>query len=145
MPFALALAYLVIEAVAFYLVAIWIGVGWALLALFALMILGALFGMSQLRLVATRAARQQASPARTAGDIGLIMAGTLLAATPGFFTGIIGLLFIFPPTRAILAGFAAGQLTKSLEKFGTRVYTRSPMAKNHTEYGHFVIDEDPQQ
>lgn len=160
MPFALVVAYLVLEAVVFYLVALWIGVGWALLAFFGLMVVGGLFGMSQLRSVAGRAAQAahtaqdtgstgtnaaQVRPGRTAGDLGLIMAGTLLAATPGFVTGIIGLLFIFPPTRTLLRRFVAGQVTRSMESFGTRIYTRSPMSQNHTNYGHFVIDENPEE
>lgn len=145
MPFALILAYLIIEALGFYLVSTWIGVGWALLALFAFMMVGGLFGFSQLRRVSTRGARGQASPGRVLGDLGLIMVGTLMAGSPGFVSGIIGLFFLLPPTRSFIRGFAAGRLTKSMENFGTRVYQKSPMSQDHTNYGHFVIDEDPRQ
>ncbi|AIT61070.1 FxsA family protein [Corynebacterium doosanense] len=160
MPFALVVAYIALEAVVFYLVATWIGVGWALLAFFGLMIVGGLFGLSQLRSVTGKAAQAaqeaqeggssaagsgQVSAGKIAGELGLIMVGTLLAATPGFVTGVVGLLFIFPPTRALLRKFVAAQVTKSVESFGTRMYTRSPMSQNHTNYGHFVIDEDPEE
>lgn len=145
MPFALALAYLLIEAVGFYLVASWIGVGWGLLALFAFMILGGLLGMAQLRGLSVRAAARQQNPGRVLGDLGLVMVGTFLAASPGFISGIVGLLFLFPWTRAFIRGFAAGRLTRSMEKFGARAYQRSPMAQNQTNYGHFIIDEEPEQ
>lgn len=147
MPFALILAYFIIEALGFYLVSTWIGVGWAFLALFAFMALGGLLGMSQLRATSVRAAASQgqANPARVLGDLGLIMVGTLMAASPGFVSGVLGLFFLLPPTRAFIRGFTAGRLTKSMEKFGTRVYAKSPMSQNHTTYGHFVIDEDPRE
>lgn len=151
MPFALAFAYLVVEALAFYLVAVWIGVGWAILLIFGLMILGGLWGLNQLRNVASRAAQaaqtsepHQVNPGRAAGDIGLIMVGALLSVTPGFVTGIVGLLLIFPPTRGAVRRYAAGRLAKAMEGFGTRMYSRSPMSRNHTTYGHFVIDENPE-
>ncbi|AWB81912.1 membrane protein FxsA [Corynebacterium yudongzhengii] len=136
MPLVIFLfTYFVTEALAFYAVATWIGVGWALLALFALMFIGGAFGFSQLSSIRRQAARGQISAPRVAGDLGLTFLGVLLNAAPGFVTSAFGLLLIFPPTRAFFRGLAAGKLTK----IGTQVYARS---RPSTSYGTFTIDED---
>lgn len=138
MPLVLICLYFAVEALAFWAVATWIGTGWALLAMFALMIVAGSFALSQLRSIRAHAARGGLSAPRVAGDLGLTVVGAVLNAVPGFVTGVIGLLFIFPPTRAFFRGFAAGRLTK----IGTQVYVRSQPAQT---YGSFIIDEDPQQ
>lgn len=44
-------------------------------------------------------------PAAGLLDGALVLLGGLLLLTPGFFTDVIGLLFIAPPTRAIIKQF----------------------------------------
>lgn len=130
MPLVFVFLYFALEALAFYAVARWIGVGWALLAMFALMLLGGTYALSQLRSILKKPTLS------AAGDLGLTFAGAVLNSVPGFITGLFGLLLIFPPTRAFFRGYAAGQLTK----LGTQVYVRTQPTEN---YGSFVIDEDP--
>ncbi|GAB3943663.1 FxsA family protein [Corynebacterium tapiri] len=143
MPLVLVFLYIAIEAVAFYAVATWLGIGWALLALFALMVVGGLAGMSQVRRVSARAAQGRIGPGQLAGDIGLLFAGTILAASPGFITAIPGFFLIIPFTRSLVRKSAANSLTRRVQDFGARAYSASPMAQRHTSYGSFVIDEDP--
>lgn len=138
MPLVLIALYFGLEALAFWAVAQWIGTGWALLAMFGLMALAGPLALSQLRSIQAQAARGGLSAPRAAGDLGLTVIGAVLNAAPGFVTGVLGLLLIFPPTRAFFRGLAAGRLTK----IGTQVYARSHPSES---YGHFIIDEDPKQ
>ncbi|AKK11072.1 FxsA family protein [Corynebacterium uterequi] len=145
MRLAIFLGLVVLEALSFYGIAQLIGVGWAILALIGWMVLGTLLGFSQMVSVAKAASRGQRGGLTTANDIGLLMAGTALEAIPGFLTGLAGLIVIFPPTRAVLRGFAAGKLTQRIEVMGARMYEHSPMAQRSTRFGSFtgeVIDDD---
>jgi UPF0716 protein FxsA len=96
-----------IEIAFFVLVAGWIGVGFAVVALLALSLLGAYLlkregvrGWRRFR----DAARQGAPPGPEAvnGLVGVVAA--LLLFVPGFITGILGLLLLVPPLRRFVAG-----------------------------------------
>ena len=147
MPFMLVLfVYIVLEGLAFVAVSQLIGVGWTLLVLLATM----LFGMTIASLEVRRIMRgktkrtedgsvimEDATPGRTAGNVGLTLAGGMLLSLPGFITTIIGVFLILPPTRALLRTLLSAKLFKSVENLGVRFYDASPMAGQHDSYGSF--------
>lgn len=158
MPFIAFFIYMVAEAVAFWAVSSWIGVGWALVALFATMFFGmSIAALEVRRIMSSQVHRkpdgtlvaQPANPGRTAGNVGLTLAGGVLLTLPGFITTAMGILLIFPPTRAFIRTLVTVKLLRTVERLGVRVYEASPMAEHHTSYGTFnssaddlVIDED---
>lgn len=106
--------YIFVEAIAFWAVAQWIGWGWAFLALFLVFFFGLMFSSMEFRSVSARAA-QGGDPARTLGDTGLLIVGSILIAVPGFVTAVIGLFMVIPPTRALIRGAIGRKVNKWLE------------------------------
>jgi UPF0716 protein FxsA len=102
MPFVLL--YLVVEIVALVALVSAIGIGWTLLVLLA----GAVVGLWLARREGLRAAQAVAS-AVSSGRVAhsemsdglLVAAGGVLLFVPGIVTDVLGLLLLFPPTRAI--------------------------------------------
>jgi UPF0716 protein FxsA len=95
------------ELVVFALVAVWIGVGWTILATLATSALGWLLLARQ----GTRAladlrerARTRRAPGRELGDAGLVAAGGVLMILPGFLGDVVGLLCLLPATRFLVRG-----------------------------------------
>jgi UPF0716 protein FxsA len=82
-----------------------IGVWWTIALLIADSVLGSMLMRSQGRAVWRRfnqtlqAARV---PAREVADGVLVIFGGALLLTPGFLSDIVGLLFLLPPTRALI-------------------------------------------
>lgn len=136
MPFALLL-YFLAEALAFYGVAKLIGVGWALFWIFVLMALGTLCAGVSLRGALLHAAEGTTTPGRLAGDSALLLTGWALSVIPGFVTSAVGLLLIFPPTRALVRRSLTARLEQSVQDFSVRVYNASPMSRTRTSYGSF--------
>ena len=136
----LLFAYFAMEVLAFIGVAKLIGVGWALLAILALMALGAFCASVSLRSALVSAAEGRSSISKLAGDSALLMVGWMLAIVPGFVTSFVALLLIFPPTRALLRRSLTANVQRSMENFSTRVYESSPLAQYRTSYGSFVGD-----
>lgn len=132
---------LVIEALTFWAVASWLGVGWALLLLFVLMALGLVSAGVEMRRVGRLAAAQRISAGRLAGDYGLLTVGAILAGTPGIASSVVGLLLIFPPTRALARRLLAAKLVRSIEDFGVRSFEATAPGRSTTTYGSFF---DPQ-
>lgn len=54
------------------------------------------------------------TPAREVADGMMVLVGGALLLTPGFVTDAVGLLLVFPPTRALLRGWLTGFLARSL-------------------------------
>ena len=82
-----------------------IGVWWTIAILVADSILGSLLMRSQGRAVWRRfnaALQGGRAPAREVADGVLVIFGGALLLTPGFLTDIFGLLFLLPPTRAVI-------------------------------------------
>lgn len=82
-----------------------IGVWWTIALLIADSILGSLLMRSQGR-AAWRRFNQAVGagrvPAREVADGVLVIFGGALLLTPGFITDVVGLLFLLPPTRALI-------------------------------------------
>ena len=82
-----------------------IGVWWTILILVADSILGSVLMRSQGRAAWRRfnsALQAGRVPAREVADGVLIIFGGALLLTPGFITDVFGLLFLLPPTRALI-------------------------------------------
>jgi len=143
MPLVL-FAYFAIEVLAFIGVAHFIGIGWAFFAVFALSALGGLAANVSLRNALSRTAGGRESLGNLAGDSAILMTGWVLCILPGFVSSVLGLLMIFPPTRSLMRRSLTARARASVERFGMRVYSSTPMAQRRTTYGSFTGAGDPQ-
>ncbi|NLA55686.1 MAG: FxsA family protein [Corynebacterium humireducens] len=134
---------LIIEALVFWAAASWLGIGWALFLMFALMAVGLLAAPLEMRRVGALAARQKVTPGRVAGDYGLLTAGAILAGSPGIASSVVGLLLILPPTRAVVRGLLARKLMKSIEDLGVRSFEATQAGRQGTSYGSFTDPAAP--
>jgi len=102
---------LVIEVAVVVAVSSWFGVGWTLLALVGVSLLGGWL----VRHEGARAWRSFSGaiaegrpPGREALDGVLILIGGLLVLLPGFVSDVLGLLCLLPPTRRLLGRALVG-------------------------------------
>jgi UPF0716 protein FxsA len=108
MPFLLVALFILVpiaELAVIIQVGQTIGVWWTILLLIADSVLGSLLMRSQGRVAWRRfneAVRAGRVPAREVGDGVLVIFGGALLLTPGFLSDIVGLLFLLPPTRALI-------------------------------------------
>jgi UPF0716 protein FxsA len=82
-----------------------IGVWWTIALLIADSVLGSLLMRSQGRVAWRRfnaALAEGRAPAREVMDGVLVIFGGALLLTPGFITDVFGLMFLLPPTRAVV-------------------------------------------
>lgn len=145
MPLFIALPYIFIEAIAFWLVSKWVGVGWAIVLLIACLFVGAIIAAWQMRSIALNATKNPDRMGKTAGDFGLTAAGAILMAMPGFVTSIMGLLLMLPPTRAILRTMLAKKLRVKIEDLGVKSFQMTNQYRQQTSYGNFggvVVDNE---
>ena len=133
----LLFTYFVVEVLAFLGVAKLIGVGWAFLAIFLLMILGGLVSAMSMRSVLTSAAQGSESIGELAGDTALLIAGWAMCVVPGFVSSLFGLLMVLPTTRTMMRRGLTTRVRRGLEEFGMQIYNASPMAQQRTSYGTF--------
>lgn len=140
MPFALGLAYLITEALAFWAVASWLGVGTALILLFVTFFGGLALASWQMRSIG----RRRTTPGALIGDAGLITFGAIGVGLPGFVSTLIGLLVILPPTRRTIRRMLGRKLRGSIETMGVRSFEATNAYRQQTSYGSFgtVIDHD---
>jgi UPF0716 protein FxsA len=95
------------ELVVYILVAMWIGIGWTILATLATSVLGwVLLARQGTRALADlrERARTRRSPGAELGNAGLVAAGGLLMVLPGFIGDLVGLLCLLPGTRNLVRG-----------------------------------------
>jgi UPF0716 protein FxsA len=103
--------YAAVEIAAVVAVASWLGIGWTLLLLLGLSLLGALL----LRREGTRAWRsfragvaEGRPPGREALDGVLVLLGAVLIVLPGFVTDVLALLCLLPFSRRLLGRVLVG-------------------------------------
>lgn len=136
MTAVLFVLYLVVEIAALIGLAQLIGIGWALLVLVAVSGAGLLLLGAQGRRVFDRfrrAARGEVSAESAVADGLLVATGSVLLFVPGLVTGLVGLLALFAPTRALLRPV--------LEKLGTRRFGPLPSFAP-SPYRGVVVDAD---
>lgn len=104
----LLLAFLIVPIIELYLfveVANWIGFGAALLWIVGVSVVGAWLvkreGVSAFRRANERVARGEVPTDELITGILILFAGALML-TPGFLTDAIGVLLLFPPSRALV-------------------------------------------
>ncbi|MEU8897420.1 FxsA family protein [Nocardia sp. NPDC048505] len=105
MPALIFVLYAVTELAAFYAVAHFFGLLPAILLLIAVSAVGMLLIGSQGRRVFEqfrRARRGEITPGTAVADATLVAAGGFLMFVPGLVTGLVGLLFLLPPTRFLV-------------------------------------------
>jgi UPF0716 protein FxsA len=122
-----------------------IGVWWTIAILIADSVLGSLLMRSQGRTAWRRfnetlgAARV---PAREVADGVLVIFGGALLLTPGFLSDIVGLLFLLPPTRALIRRVFLRQAMKRITV--TMVGTRAPRnGRRSDDVEGSAVDVDP--
>lgn len=147
-PAAIAIPYFIIEILAFIGVVMWLGFGWALGLLALFFIGGLLLAGVELRRISRSAAIHQASgqgsAGAIAGNIGLTAAGAILVAMPGFVSSIVGLLFIFSPTRALFRKMLAKRLRGAIENMGVRGFEAVNGYRTQASYGNFGAAFNPE-
>ncbi|GLZ78869.1 membrane protein [Actinorhabdospora filicis] len=105
------------ELVVYILVARWIGIGWTILLTLVTGFAGAslmrYFGAKAFRAYAEDA-REGRPPGRTIVDGTIAFVGAIGLLVPGFISDVLGLLCVFPPTRALLRPLAERLLASRL-------------------------------
>ena len=137
--------YVLVETLVFYAVAKWLGVGTALLLLLGVFFGGflvALWQMSRLGRLAQRRGLSPRDSSRLLGDMGLVAAGTVGVALPGFVSSVV------PVTRAVVRRVVAKRLQEQISVAGARSFARVYQSRPRTSYGSFggqsapiVVDE----
>ena len=118
MPLVLLVLFIVVPIAELYVI-IQVGQEIGVIATLALLILASVVGTVMLRSQGRAAWRRfnEATaagriPAREVADGALIILGGALLLTPGFLTDIFGLLFLIPPTRAMVRRTVVGLFAK---------------------------------
>jgi UPF0716 protein FxsA len=99
----LIFGYPLLEIATIYVVALWIGWGWTLLLVLA----GIPIGFAVMRNAGDAAMRDMEKAARTgepiadSGRHALTFVGGLMFLIPGFWTDLLGLLLVLPPTQRL--------------------------------------------
>src|SRR4051794_32345940 len=111
MPLLLLIVFIVVPIVELYVI-IQVGQEIGALPTIAILIVDSLLGSWLLRSQGRAAWRRfnetlaaGRAPARETADGALIIFGGALLLTPGFITDIFGLLFLLPPTRAVIRAY----------------------------------------
>jgi UPF0716 protein FxsA len=124
-----------------------IGVWWTIAILVLDSILGSLLMRSQGRAAWRRfneAVRLGRVPAREVADGVLVIFGGALLLTPGFLSDIFGLLFLLPPTRAIIRRVFLRQAMKRIAVSMTGARTPRPNGRDDDLEG-TAVDVDPRR
>jgi UPF0716 protein FxsA len=125
-----------------------IGVWWTILLLIADSILGSLLMRSQGRAAWRRfneALRDGRAPAREVADGVLVIFGGALLLTPGFLSDIAGLLFLLPPSRALIRRVFLRQALKriTVSMTGVQAAPRGPRRSDDVEGTAVDVDARP--
>lgn len=127
-----------------------IGVWPTIALLFADALLGSLLLRHQGRGAWRRfneAIAQHRFPGREAADGVLIAIGGTLLLTPGFVTDVVGLIFLIPPTRAIVRRLMRGYVGRRFVIVGVPGPTGAPPSRRSYDYeatAEEVEDDDSQ-
>jgi len=123
-----------------------IGVWWTIAILIADSVLGSLLMRSQGRAVWRRfneALQAGRVPAREVADGVLVIFGGALLLTPGFLSDIFGLLFLLPPTRAVIRRVFLRQAMKRITVSMAAGMPRTPYRTDDVEGTAVDVDGRP--
>lgn len=147
MRLLLFLIYLAVEIAAFWAMAHYLGVGWAILITVAASAVGvALLGRRGRAVFADlgRASRSEISTAQPLTDTALLAASTVLTIIPGVVTTLLGVTLMFRPIRRLMApvvGIAVARRAPGL--FGSGGLIRTRVVVDGTVVDGSVIDSTP--
>jgi UPF0716 protein FxsA len=124
-----------------------IGVWWTILLLIADSVLGSLLMRSQGRAAWRRfneAIRSGRVPASEVADGVLVIFGGALLLTPGFLSDIVGVLFLLPPTRALIRRVFLRQAMKriTVSMVGVQPAQRGGGARRSDDVEGTAVDVD---
>jgi UPF0716 protein FxsA len=131
MPFLLVALFILVpiaELAVIIQIGSLIGVWWTIALLIADSILGSLLMRHQGRAAWRRfqaSIAESRVPARETIDGALVIFGGALLLTPGFITDIFGLLFLLPPTRAVIRRLLVARFATRM----TRGMTSGPIGR----------------
>src|SRR4051812_9157049 len=123
-----------------------IGVWWTIAILIADSILGSLLKRSQGRIAWRRFNEVLGAgrvPAREVADGVLVIFGGALLLTPGFLSDIFGLLFLLPPTRAVIRRVFLRQAMKRITVSMAGVAMPPRGARRADDVEGTAVDVDP--
>lgn len=109
------LLYVVVEIAVFWVMAAYLGVGWAIIITVAAAAVGvAALGTRARNLVADvqRASRQEIGPGRPLTDSALFAFAALAVIVPGVVSTVLGLLLMAPPVRRLFRPLVAAAAAK---------------------------------
>lgn len=119
----------------------WLGIGWAIGLLFLAFFGGLILAAVEMQRISRAAAIAQKSgqgnPGAIAGNFGLTAAGAILVVMPGFVASVLGLLLMFPPTRALFRRTLAKRVRTAIEDLGVRGFQAANGFRPQTSYGGF--------
>ncbi|WP_459546797.1 FxsA family protein [Nocardia sp. X0981] len=144
MPVLGFLVYLVVEIATFAAVVAWLGAMPAILLLIASSAAGVLLLGSQWRRVGEqfrRASRAEITPGAAVADGALVGLGSVLMFVPGLVTSVLGLLFLAPPTRALLRPVVAVLAARRVAGLAASVPHRSATVIDADIADGVVVDE----
>lgn len=135
--------YFLLEVLTFYLVARLIGVGWALIAFFACILVGLVLAAVEMSSIARRVLSNPGNPGAALGDYSLAILGSLFIAIPGFLSTIVGLLCVFPPTRVVIRKIIAHKIYVRIQEFSDAALASTARYTARNKPGNFgtFIDE----
>lgn len=110
------LVYALVELAVVIALASTIGIGWTLLALLGVSVLGMVLAGSQLRKQLATLRSGVGNPQGAVTDGALVAIGTLLVFVPGLVSTALGSLMLMPPTRAAIRPLAGALAARSFAK-----------------------------
>ncbi|MCW1958608.1 MAG: FxsA family protein [Mycobacterium sp.] len=114
-PFArYAMLYALVELTAFALLVWAFGVGWALLVMAVVFMLGVVLAASGLKSQVGAMRRARRDPHAAVADGALVGVGSVLVFLPGVVSSAVGALMLAPPTRSAMRPIAAALVTRGV-------------------------------
>lgn len=110
------LVYALVELAVVIALASTIGIGWTLLAVLGVSVLGMALAGSQLRKQLAKLRAGVSNPQGAVTDSALVAIGTLLVFIPGLVSTVVGSLMLLPPTRAAVRPLAGALAARSFAK-----------------------------
>ena len=139
-----SLSMLIIELIVFILLGNAIGFGWSILIYIGLFAAGIVLSGWQMRAIYDRARRREDSPGSLTVDAALSAFGAFLVALPGLVSSVLGIVFLFPPTRAFTRFLLGTALRAAIVRMGQDTFAMAsrfsvPDTKAYPGWGQ-VID-----
>ncbi len=146
---ALVISFILISVAEVWLLTLvggWIGLGWTLLILVAEAFLGAWLLRREGRKswsALAKAYEAGRTPTGHLADAALVLAGGIMLILPGFFTDIIGLVFLLPFTRPLARKALGWVVARQMSRAGLDLGSALPKNAPGVVPGEVVEDRAP--